>query len=56
MRIQAAQTWLSISACAEPALPWGQSHKAFLHEGSEMWSNRLDLHILRALGLRTFVR
>src|SRR5258708_29210175 len=55
-RIRAAQNCLTISACAELAIPWGQSHTAFLREGSGMSSDRLDSHILRALDLRTLVR
>ena len=55
-RTRAAQTCLSISACSEIAVPWGQSHTVFLREGSGMEPDRLDSHILRASDLRTLVR
>jgi hypothetical protein len=53
--IQAAQPGLSVSACAELPPCWEGSDKAFLREGSGMWSDRSDSHILRAFGLRILV-
>jgi hypothetical protein len=54
-RIQGVQTSPHISTppCTQLTLPWGQSHRAFLREGSGTCSNRMDLRISRAWDRRT---